>query len=209
MTCRKAARPYARCITIGSVVFHNRKQWCIVLLILPNIFTVQSSSKSQYLHIFLFAHFTSFLFVVVETFTCCLLRVNPKKKGSVTAGLGIYDTMQYVAPEISTLCVGQACSMGSLLLAAGAPGKRYSLPNSRIMVHQPSGGAQGQSQLLKAYCLAGIQVSRRPETEWSVPPPPLVTGGCTGTPPGSSQKSIARYLPPLPCMLTIYALSNL
>lgn len=151
----------------------------------------------------------------VLPFCCCRnfyvlpASCKPKKKGSVTAGLGIYDTMQYVAPEISTLCVGQACSMGSLLLAAGAPGKRYSLPNSRIMVHQPSGGAQGQSQLLKAYCLAGIQVSRRPETEWSVPPPPLVTGGCTGTPPGSSQKSIARYLPPLPCMLTIYALSNL
>eukprot|EP00041_Stephanoeca_diplocostata_P022096 m.523720 g.523720 ORF g.523720 m.523720 type:complete len:165 (-) comp21979_c0_seq3:73-567(-) len=61
--------------------------------------------------------------------------------GSVTAGLGIYDTMQYVKPEIATLCVGQACSMGSLLLAAGAPGKRSALPNSRIMVHQPSGGA--------------------------------------------------------------------
>eukprot|EP00041_Stephanoeca_diplocostata_P022095 m.523819 g.523819 ORF g.523819 m.523819 type:complete len:244 (-) comp21979_c0_seq12:2507-3238(-) len=65
--------------------------------------------------------------------------------GSVTAGLGIYDTMQYVKPEIATLCVGQACSMGSLLLAAGAPGKRSALPNSRIMVHQPSGGASGQA----------------------------------------------------------------
>lgn len=65
--------------------------------------------------------------------------------GSVTAGLGIYDTMQYVKPEIATLCVGQACSMGSLLLCAGAEGKRASLPNSRVMVHQPSGGAQGQA----------------------------------------------------------------
>jgi len=65
--------------------------------------------------------------------------------GSVTAGLGIYDTMQYVLPPIATWCVGQACSMASLLLAAGAPGMRYSLPNSRIMVHQPSGGASVNS----------------------------------------------------------------
>merc|ERR1719167_182559 len=65
--------------------------------------------------------------------------------GSVTAGLAIYDTMQYVLPPISTWCVGQACSMGSLLLAAGTQGMRHSLPNSRIMVHQPSGGAQGQA----------------------------------------------------------------
>merc|ERR1712113_694334 len=65
--------------------------------------------------------------------------------GSVTAGLAIYDTMQYVLPPISTWCVGQACSMGSLLLASGAPGMRHSLPNSRIMVHQPSGGARGQA----------------------------------------------------------------
>ena len=65
--------------------------------------------------------------------------------GSVTAGLAIYDTMQYVLPPISTWCVGQACSMGSLLLAAGTQGMRYSLPNSRIMVHQPSGGASGQA----------------------------------------------------------------
>ena len=59
----------------------------------------------------------------------------------MTAGLGIYDTMQYVLPPIATWCVGQACSMASLLVAAGSPGMRYSLPNSRIMVHQPSGGA--------------------------------------------------------------------
>ncbi|XP_041475269.1 ATP-dependent Clp protease proteolytic subunit, mitochondrial-like [Lytechinus variegatus] len=65
--------------------------------------------------------------------------------GSVTAGLGIYDTMQYVLPPIATWCVGQACSMGSLLLTAGAPGMRHSLPNSRIMVHQPSGQAVGQA----------------------------------------------------------------
>ncbi len=65
--------------------------------------------------------------------------------GYVTSGLAIYDTMQYIRPEISTVCIGQAASMGSLLLTAGAKGKRFSLPNSRIMVHQPSGGAQGQA----------------------------------------------------------------
>ena len=79
---------------------------------------------------------------------------NPKKDisfyinspgGVVTSGMGIYDTMQYIRPKVSTICIGQACSMGSLLLAAGEPGLRYSLPNSRIMVHQPSGGAQGQA----------------------------------------------------------------
>ena len=64
--------------------------------------------------------------------------------GLVTAGLGIYDTMQYVKPDVSTLCIGQAASMGSFLLAAGAKGKRFSLPNSRVMVHQPSAGFQGQ-----------------------------------------------------------------
>ena len=78
---------------------------------------------------------------------------NPKKEiflyinspgGLVTAGLGIYDTMQYVTPDISTLCIGQAASMGSFLLSAGTKGKRFSLPNSRIMVHQPSAGFQGQ-----------------------------------------------------------------
>ena len=65
--------------------------------------------------------------------------------GLVTAGLGIYDTMQYVKPDISTLCIGQAASMGSFLLSAGKKGKRFSLPNSRIMVHQPSAGFQGQA----------------------------------------------------------------
>ena len=64
--------------------------------------------------------------------------------GLVTSGLGIYDTMQYVKPDISTLCIGQAASMGSFLLAAGTKGKRFSLPNSRVMVHQPSAGFQGQ-----------------------------------------------------------------
>jgi ATP-dependent Clp protease protease subunit len=79
---------------------------------------------------------------------------NPKKDiafyinspgGVVTSGLGIYDTMQYIRPKVTTICIGQACSMGSLLLEAGEPGQRYSLPNSRIMIHQPSGGAQGQA----------------------------------------------------------------
>lgn len=65
--------------------------------------------------------------------------------GIVTSGLGIYDTMQYIRPKVTTICIGQACSMGSLLLAAGESGQRFSLPNSRIMIHQPSGGAQGQA----------------------------------------------------------------
>jgi ATP-dependent Clp protease protease subunit len=79
---------------------------------------------------------------------------NPKKPiymyinspgGVVTSGLAIYDTMQYIKPEIATVCIGQAASMGSFLLTAGAKGKRYALPNARIMIHQPSGGAQGQA----------------------------------------------------------------
>jgi ATP-dependent Clp protease protease subunit len=79
---------------------------------------------------------------------------NPKKDisfyinspgGVVTSGLAIYDTMQYIRPDVATVCIGQAASMGSLLLAAGCKGKRFSLPNARIMVHQPSGGAQGQA----------------------------------------------------------------
>ena len=79
---------------------------------------------------------------------------NPKKDisfyinspgGVVTSGLAIYDTMQYIRPKVATLCIGQAASMGSLLLAAGEPGMRYALPNARVMVHQPSGGARGQA----------------------------------------------------------------
>ena len=65
--------------------------------------------------------------------------------GVVTAGLAIYDTMQYIKPDVSTICIGQAASMGSILLTAGAAGKRYALPHARIMIHQPLGGAQGQS----------------------------------------------------------------
>jgi ATP-dependent Clp protease proteolytic subunit ClpP (EC 3.4.21.92) len=63
----------------------------------------------------------------------------------VTAGMSIYDTMQFIKPDVSTICVGQAASMGALLLAAGAAGKRYALPNARVMIHQPSGGSQGQA----------------------------------------------------------------
>lgn len=65
--------------------------------------------------------------------------------GVVTAGMGIFDTMNFIKPDVSTICLGQACSMGSFLLAAGAKGKRYALANSRVMIHQPSGGAQGQA----------------------------------------------------------------
>ncbi|GAA5316598.1 MAG: ATP-dependent Clp endopeptidase proteolytic subunit ClpP [Candidatus Pelagadaptatus aseana] len=65
--------------------------------------------------------------------------------GSVTAGMSIYDTMQFIKPDVSTMCIGQACSMGAFLLSAGAKGKRYCLPNARTMIHQPSGGAQGQA----------------------------------------------------------------
>ncbi|MET3010308.1 ATP-dependent Clp endopeptidase proteolytic subunit ClpP [Stenotrophomonas koreensis] len=65
--------------------------------------------------------------------------------GVVTAGMAIYDTMQYIRPDVSTICVGQACSMGALLLASGAAGKRFALPNSRVMIHQPLGGYQGQA----------------------------------------------------------------
>ena len=72
--------------------------------------------------------------------------------GVVTSGLAIYDTMQYIKPDINTFCVGQACSMGSLLLAAGTKGKRFSLPNSRIMIHQPSGGYRVQPTDHRCYC---------------------------------------------------------
>jgi len=74
--------------------------------------------------------------------------------GSVTAGMGIYDTMQYIRPDVSTICVGSAASMGAFLLSAGAKGKRFALPNAEIMIHQPSGGTQGQAADIK------IQASR-------------------------------------------------
>tara|TARA_B100001057_G_scaffold199178_1_gene199799 strand:- start:2211 stop:2822 length:612 start_codon:yes stop_codon:yes gene_type:complete len=81
--------------------------------------------------------------------------------GLVTAGLGIYDTMQYVKPEISTLCIGQAASMGSFLLSAGAKGKRFSLPNSRIMVHQPSAGFQGQATDIEIHANEVLDLKKR------------------------------------------------
>ena len=81
--------------------------------------------------------------------------------GVVTSGLSIYDTMQYIKPQVSTLVVGQAASMGSLLLAAGAAGKRFSLPNSRIMVHQPSGGYQGQATDIMIHAEETLKLKRR------------------------------------------------
>ena len=81
--------------------------------------------------------------------------------GLVTPGLGIYDTMQYIKPEISTLCIGQAASMGSFLLAAGSKGKRFSLPNSRIMVHQPSAGFQGQATDIEIHAKEVLDLKNR------------------------------------------------
>ena len=95
---------------------------------------------------------------------------NPKKEiylyinspgGLVTAGLGIYDTMQYIKSDVSTLCIGQACSMGSFLLASGEKGKRFSLPNSRIMVHQPSAGFQGQATDIEIHANEVMALKKR------------------------------------------------
>lgn len=95
---------------------------------------------------------------------------NPKKDisfyinspgGVVTAGLSIYDTMQFIKPKVSTLCIGQAASMGSLLLAAGEPGMRFCLPNARVMVHQPSGGFQGQASDIQRHAEDILKVKRR------------------------------------------------
>jgi ATP-dependent Clp protease protease subunit len=81
--------------------------------------------------------------------------------GVVTAGLAIYDTMKYVRPQISTVCVGQAASMGSFLLSAGEKGKRYALPNSRVMIHQPSGGAQGQASDIEIQAREILKIRER------------------------------------------------
>lgn len=81
--------------------------------------------------------------------------------GIVTSGLAMYDTMQYIRPDIATVCIGQACSMGSLLLCAGTEGKRYSLPNSRIMIHQPSGGYQGQATDIEIHAQETLALKRR------------------------------------------------
>lgn len=95
---------------------------------------------------------------------------NPKKEvslyinspgGVVTAGLAIYDTMQFIRPKVSTLCIGQAASMGSLLLAAGEAGSRYCLPNARVMVHQPSGGFQGQASDILRHAEDIMKIKRR------------------------------------------------
>ena len=95
---------------------------------------------------------------------------NPKKEvamyinspgGVVTAGMAIYDTMQFIRPKVSTLCVGQAASMGSLLLCAGDPGMRFALPNSRIMVHQPSGGFQGQASDILRHAEDIMKIKKR------------------------------------------------
>ena len=89
--------------------------------------------------------------------------------GLVTAGLGIYDTMQYIKPEISTLCIGQAASMGSFLLAAGSKGKRFSLPNSRVMVHQPSAGFQGQATDIEIHANEVLSLKKRLNEIYSKP----------------------------------------
>ena len=111
--------------------------------------------------------------VVASLVTAQLLYLeseNPKKGislyinspgGLVTAGLGIYDTIQYVKPEVTTLCIGQAASMGSFLLASGAKGKRFSLPNSRIMVHQPSAGFQGQATDIEIHANEVLSLKKR------------------------------------------------
>ncbi|HNL92657.1 MAG TPA: ATP-dependent Clp endopeptidase proteolytic subunit ClpP [Pseudomonadales bacterium] len=81
--------------------------------------------------------------------------------GSVTAGMSIYDTMQFIKPDVSTMCIGQACSMGAFLLAGGAKGKRYCLPNARTMIHQPSGGAQGQATDILIHAEEIIKIRHR------------------------------------------------
>ena len=81
--------------------------------------------------------------------------------GSITAGMAIYDTMQFVRPQVSTVCIGQAASMGAVLLAAGAEGKRYALPNARIMLHQPSGGFQGQAHDIEIHTKEILRIRER------------------------------------------------
>jgi len=81
--------------------------------------------------------------------------------GSVTAGMSIYDTMQFIKPDVSTMCIGQACSMGAFLLAGGAKGKRFALQNSRVMIHQPSGGAQGQASDISIHAEEILKIRKR------------------------------------------------
>ncbi|ASG03328.1 ATP-dependent Clp endopeptidase proteolytic subunit ClpP [Vibrio ordalii] len=84
--------------------------------------------------------------------------------GSVTAGMSIYDTMQFIKPNVSTVCMGQACSMGAFLLAGGAPGKRYVLPNSRVMIHQPLGGFQGQASDIQIHAQEILTIKQKLNT---------------------------------------------
>jgi len=119
-----------------------------------------------------------FLTGPVEDYVACLITAqklfleaeNPKKEismyinspgGVVTSGMAIYDTMQFIRPAVATLCIGQAASMGSLLLSAGEPGMRYALPNSRIMVHQPSGGFQGQASDIERHAKEILSLRER------------------------------------------------
>ena len=112
-------------------------------IVIAQLLFLQSESSKKPIHMYINSpgnrQLKKYLKKLLKTF---FMWQNKSKGGSVTAGLAIYDTMQYIMPPIATWCVGQAASMGSLLLAAGTHGMRHSLPNSRIMIHQPSGGVQ-------------------------------------------------------------------
>ena len=120
--------------------------------------------------VFIVGHITDSVASLVTALLLFLESESPKKEihlyinspgGLVTAGLGIYDTMQYIKSEVSTLCIGQACSMASFLLASGQKGKRFSLPNSRIMVHQPSAGFQGQATDIEIHANEVLSLKKR------------------------------------------------
>ena len=120
--------------------------------------------------VFIVGHITDSIASLVTAQLLFLESESPKKEihlyinspgGLVTAGLGIYDTMQYIKSEVSTLCIGQACSMASFLLASGQKGKRFSLPNSRIMVHQPSAGFQGQATDIEIHANEVLSLKKR------------------------------------------------
>ena len=120
--------------------------------------------------VFIVGHITDSVASLVTAQLLFLESESPKKEihlyinspgGLVTAGLGIYDTMQYIKSVVSTLCIGQACSMASFLLASGQKGKRFSLPNSRIMVHQPSAGFQGQATDIEIHANEVLSLKKR------------------------------------------------
>ena len=120
--------------------------------------------------VFIVGHITDSIASLVTAQLLFLESENPKKEihlyinspgGLVTSGLGIYDTMQYIKPEVSTLCIGQAASMASFLLSAGAKGKRFSLPNSRVMVHQPSAGFTGQATDIEIHAKEVLSLKKR------------------------------------------------